>query len=182
MAVLRHFSIKNSPLATLKYITGETKAQKAAIVTGINCSDDPESAYIDADVRIGMDTVIYPDVYMSGRTVIGEGCRIYNGCRFDNTVVGDNCDMQAVVAIDAVVDDGARVGPYVRLRPNTHIGKNCKIGNQGIRYRPPCSGAFQNHHNLRTPYRSPCSRGCPRRNRPHRSGAKRWYPCPQWNS
>ena len=32
---------------------------------------DPESAYIDADVRIGMDTVIYPDVYMSGRTVIG---------------------------------------------------------------------------------------------------------------
>ena len=47
MAVLRHFSIKNSPLATLKYITGETKEQKAAIVTGINCSDDPESAYIE---------------------------------------------------------------------------------------------------------------------------------------
>lgn len=47
MAVLRHFSIKNSPLATLKYITGEIKAQKAAIVTGINCSDDPESAYIE---------------------------------------------------------------------------------------------------------------------------------------
>lgn len=47
MSVLRHFSIKNSPLATLKYITGETKKQKAAIVTGINCSDDPESAYIE---------------------------------------------------------------------------------------------------------------------------------------
>ena len=47
MAVLRHFSIKNSPLATLKYITGETKKQKAAIVTGINCSDDPESTYIE---------------------------------------------------------------------------------------------------------------------------------------
>lgn len=47
MAVLRHFSIKNSPLATLKYITGETKEQKAAIVTGINCFDDPESAYIE---------------------------------------------------------------------------------------------------------------------------------------
>ena len=47
MAVLRHFSIKNSPLATLKYITGEIKAQKAAIVTGINCSDDPELAYIE---------------------------------------------------------------------------------------------------------------------------------------
>ena len=30
---------------------------------------DSESAYIDADVRIGMDTVVLPDVYMSGRTV-----------------------------------------------------------------------------------------------------------------
>ena len=34
-------------MATLKYITGETKEQKAAIVTGINCSDDPESVYIE---------------------------------------------------------------------------------------------------------------------------------------
>ena len=47
MAVLRHFSIKNNPLATLKYITGETKKQRAEIVTGINCSEDPESAYIE---------------------------------------------------------------------------------------------------------------------------------------
>ena len=47
MAVLRHFSIKNNPLATLRYITGETKSQKAAIVTGINCSDDAESSYIE---------------------------------------------------------------------------------------------------------------------------------------
>lgn len=47
MAVLRHFSIKNNPLATLKYITGETKEQRAEIVTGINCSEDPESAYIE---------------------------------------------------------------------------------------------------------------------------------------
>ena len=90
---------------------------------------DPTTAYIDADVKIGMDTVIYPDVYMSGKTVVGEGCRIYNGCRLENTVIGDGCSMQAVVAIDAVVEDGARVGPFVRLRPNTHIGKDCKIGN-----------------------------------------------------
>ena len=47
MAVLRHFSIKNNPLATLKYITGEIKEQRAEIVTGINCSDDAESVYIE---------------------------------------------------------------------------------------------------------------------------------------
>lgn len=47
MAVLIHFSIKSSPLALLKYVTGETKEHKAEIVTGINCSEDPESAYIE---------------------------------------------------------------------------------------------------------------------------------------
>lgn len=47
MAVLKHFSIKNSPLATLKYIVGETKEHKAAIVTGLKCSEDPESAYME---------------------------------------------------------------------------------------------------------------------------------------
>ena len=47
MAVVRHYSIKNSPLALLKYITGETKAQKAEIITGINCSEEPESAYME---------------------------------------------------------------------------------------------------------------------------------------
>ena len=47
MAVLKHFSIKNSPLATLKYIVGETKEHRAAIVTGLKCSVDPESAYME---------------------------------------------------------------------------------------------------------------------------------------
>ena len=47
MAVLKHFSINNSPLATLKYIVGETKKHKAAIVTGLKCSEDPESAYME---------------------------------------------------------------------------------------------------------------------------------------
>ena len=47
MAVLKHFSIKASPLATLKYIVGETKEHRAAIVTGLKCSEDPESAYME---------------------------------------------------------------------------------------------------------------------------------------
>ena len=40
MAVLKHFSIKNSPLATLKYIVGETKEHKAAIEWLNNHTDD----------------------------------------------------------------------------------------------------------------------------------------------
>lgn len=52
MAVLKHFSIKASPLATLKYIVGETKEHKAAIVTGLKCSEDPESAYMEMAIAV----------------------------------------------------------------------------------------------------------------------------------
>ena len=37
---------------------------------------DPESTYIETGVSIGRDTVIYPNVYLQGDTVIGENCVI----------------------------------------------------------------------------------------------------------
>ncbi len=90
---------------------------------------DPNTAYIDADVKIGMDTVIYPNVQLLGNTVIGEDCTIYSGSRIENSKIGNGCMIDGVVAIEAEVADGAKVGPFVRLRPNSHIGAGCKIGN-----------------------------------------------------
>lgn len=48
MAVLKHISsIKANPLALLKYVTGESKDTPAKYITGLNCSDDPKSAYME---------------------------------------------------------------------------------------------------------------------------------------
>lgn len=48
MAVIKHISsIKASPLALLKYVVGETKDKKAELVKGLNCSEDPYSAYLE---------------------------------------------------------------------------------------------------------------------------------------
>ena len=38
--------------------------------------EDPDTAYVGPDVRIGRDTVIGPNVQLHGRTVIGEACRL----------------------------------------------------------------------------------------------------------
>src|SRR5690606_3543918 len=35
---------------------------------------DPDAVYLDADVRIGRDSVIEPGVVITGRSVLGEGC------------------------------------------------------------------------------------------------------------
>ena len=48
MAVVEHVSsIKASPLALLKYVAGVSKEESAEIVSGLNCSDDPDSAYLE---------------------------------------------------------------------------------------------------------------------------------------
>ncbi|MEG1559627.1 MAG: bifunctional UDP-N-acetylglucosamine diphosphorylase/glucosamine-1-phosphate N-acetyltransferase GlmU [Clostridia bacterium] len=89
---------------------------------------DPDAAYIGADVKIGMDCIIYPDVVLDGITEIGEGTVIYSGCRLKDTKVGKNCYLQSVVANDAVIGDNVPIGPFVNLRPKSVIGDGVKIG------------------------------------------------------
>ena len=50
MAIIKHISIKVSPLALLKYITGETKDEEVKFITGLNCSEEAESAYMEMGI------------------------------------------------------------------------------------------------------------------------------------
>ena len=90
---------------------------------------DPDSTFVDADVEVGPDTVIYPYTWLEGKTVIGSDCEIGPNCRFTNVSIGNNVTAQFAYGHDCIVDDGVDFGPYVHLRPNTHLGKNVHIGN-----------------------------------------------------
>ncbi len=50
MAIIKHISIKNSPLDLLKYITGEKKDKEVKLITGLNCSEEAMSAYLEMDL------------------------------------------------------------------------------------------------------------------------------------
>ena len=52
---------------------------------------DPASVFIDADVAIGIDTVIRTNTCLSGRTVIGEGCEIGPNSVIQDSRIGDGC-------------------------------------------------------------------------------------------
>ncbi len=83
---------------------------------------------IGADVIIGQDTVILPNTVIRGKTVIGESCEIGPNSLIENTTVGNSVRLNNVQAFDSVVEDGATIGPFAQLRPNSHIGKRVKIG------------------------------------------------------
>lgn len=76
---------------------------------------DPDSTFIDADVQIGQDTVIWPNSYLQGRTVVGEDCVIGPNTILRDATVGDGCRVEQTVV------ENTAVAPDTTVRPFTHI-------------------------------------------------------------
>jgi len=92
---------------------------------------DPASTYIEPDVKIGSDTVIWPNTYLRGKTVIGEGCIIGPNTIAEDTLIGDHCEVLAAVMDHAVVEDNVGIGPFARLRKGAYLCKGVHMGNFG---------------------------------------------------
>lgn len=103
------------------------RINNAHMVNGVTIIN-PDNTYIDADVRIERDTIIYPGVIIEGKTSIGEDCILGHNSRIVDSVIGNGVEIQISTIIESKVDDNAHIGPYAYLRPNSEIGKNVKIG------------------------------------------------------
>ncbi len=91
---------------------------------------DPGSVYIEPSVCIGRDTVIRPNCYLRGESVIGEGCTIGPQVEIVDSQVGDRVEIRFCTMITASrIADEAIVGPFAHLRPNCQLEKGAKIGN-----------------------------------------------------
>ncbi|SDY57034.1 bifunctional UDP-N-acetylglucosamine pyrophosphorylase / Glucosamine-1-phosphate N-acetyltransferase [Proteiniborus ethanoligenes] len=89
---------------------------------------NPDNTYIDSEVAIERDTIIYPGAIIEGNTRIGEDCIIGHNSRIVNCKIGDRVDIQMSTIIESKIDDDSHIGPYAYIRPNSEIGKNVKIG------------------------------------------------------
>jgi bifunctional UDP-N-acetylglucosamine pyrophosphorylase/glucosamine-1-phosphate N-acetyltransferase len=91
---------------------------------------DPPSTYVGADVTVDRDTVLYPGVLLEGRTVVGAGSIVGMGCQLTDVVLGQRVTLRPYcVLVDAIVEDGAEVGPFAHLRPGSVVRPKAKIGN-----------------------------------------------------
>ena len=90
---------------------------------------DPPSTFIDADVEIGQDTVVYPNTHLYGTTRIGRGCSVGPNAVIENSVVGEECRIVASMLEGATLEAGVTVGPYSHLRPGSHVEQDVRVGN-----------------------------------------------------
>lgn len=89
---------------------------------------DTNSTYIESDVEIGNDTIIYPGVMLKGNTKIGRNCTIEMNSSIENSIIGNDTEVKNSTIIDSVVGNNTTVGPYAYLRPKSNVGNNVKIG------------------------------------------------------
>ena len=91
---------------------------------------DPESAYIESGVSIGRDTVIYPNVYLQGATVIGENCVIGPVVKIVDSVLEDEVLVQmGCVISQSRLGPKVSLGPWAHLRPGSDLRAGARVGN-----------------------------------------------------
>lgn len=89
---------------------------------------DPRSTFIDKNVVIGMDTVIYPNTIIEGKTEIGTACEIGPETRISSSAIGDKVLIENSRIKEAVVGDDCTIGPFAYLRPGTVLHRKVKVG------------------------------------------------------
>ena len=104
------------------------RKNEALMADGVTLMD-PDTTYVDVDVRVGRDTVLYPGTWLEGATVVGEGCEIGPSARFQDVKVGAHVTAHFCYAHECEIADGVTLGPYVHIRPATKLAAGVKIGN-----------------------------------------------------
>lgn len=90
----------------------QQRLRRAAMARGATLVA-PETVFFSADTQLGRDVVVEPNV------VFGPGVS-----------VGDDVTIHAFSHLEgAVVEAGASIGPFARLRPGTHLERGVRIGN-----------------------------------------------------
>lgn len=92
--------------------------------------EKPETVTIDADVRIGIDTVVEAFAQIRGTTTIGENCRVGSCSVIEDSAIGDEVEIGPFTVIGtSKLERGVHAGPFARLRMGNHVSEGAHIGN-----------------------------------------------------
>jgi bifunctional UDP-N-acetylglucosamine pyrophosphorylase/glucosamine-1-phosphate N-acetyltransferase len=116
-----------SQLAQAEAIMRE-RIRRRHLLAGVTMIN-PSTVYIDADVEIGEDTILWPNTYLSGSTRVGQGCTVGPDTFLVDSRVGGCCRIISSVLEGAVLEDNVEVGPFSHLRPGSYIEQGVHIGN-----------------------------------------------------
>ncbi|MBF0205805.1 MAG: bifunctional UDP-N-acetylglucosamine diphosphorylase/glucosamine-1-phosphate N-acetyltransferase GlmU [Oligoflexia bacterium] len=91
---------------------------------------DSSTVRIDLNVTIGKNSTLYPGVIIEGDCIIGENVIVEHGSLIRNSTIENDVKILACSYIEkSKISSHTTIGPFARIRPESEIGKGCKIGN-----------------------------------------------------
>ncbi len=91
---------------------------------------DPARIDIRGELIVGNDVVIDINAVFEGHVELKDGVRIGPNCCIKNSTVGEYTEIHAnSILEDSLVAESCQIGPFARLRPNTELKANAKVGN-----------------------------------------------------
>ena len=89
---------------------------------------DPQTTWIDVQVRIEGDATLHPGCQLHGSTTVAAGAVVGPDTTLVDTEVGPDATVLRAHCVGAVIGEAAAVGPYTYLRPGTRLGRASKAG------------------------------------------------------
>ena len=90
---------------------------------------DPATTYLEPELTIGRDTIVYPNTSIGRLSETGEGCVIGPNTRLSAAMLGDHVTVRDSVITDSRVGSGVVIGPFAHLRGESELADGVKIGN-----------------------------------------------------
>lgn len=91
---------------------------------------DPARFDLRGSLEAGQDVVVDVNCVIEGRVRLGHRVQLGPNVVIRNTTVGDDVTILANCVIeDAVIGNGARIGPFARIRPETRLADSTHVGN-----------------------------------------------------
>ncbi len=98
------------------------------LMNGVNIIS-PETVTISSEVIIEPGVTIYPNTFITGKSIIHTGVVVGPDSEVHNSEIFSKAQIRHSLVSDSKVGENTTVGPFAHLRNNTDVRANCRIGN-----------------------------------------------------